>query len=148
MPWRNLPAMCRGNARQVIFRDDIDRQSLLDDLEDSLVHCGWELSLLVFMPNHFHLVLRTPRPNLGKKMHHLLISHAKRFARRHRRPVHLFQGRYMGELIEVEGSQAIVDRIRRELQSPRFADEVPRVSTLEAIDVATVIPAVSDYYQV
>jgi len=46
------------------------------------------------------------------------------------------------------GSQAFVDRIRQQMKSPRFADEVPRVRTLEAVDVESVFAAVSDYFQV
>ncbi len=42
-------AMSRGNAQQAIFRDDIDRQKLLEYLEDSVVRCGWELFSFVFM---------------------------------------------------------------------------------------------------
>ena len=48
-------AMSRGNAWQASFRDDIDRQKLLDGLEDTVVRCGWERFSFLFMPNHFHL---------------------------------------------------------------------------------------------
>jgi hypothetical protein len=174
-------------------------------------------------------------------MQRLLSSYANRFARRHQRPGHLFQGRYKGELIEDEsyfwtvsryihlnpvrgkrplvghprdytwssyrgyadkrkrlswmayqvlldawqggmggndpaaayrryvqqgvqvppenpfqkaahgwllGSQAFVERIRKEMKSPRFADEVPRVRTLEAVDFESVFATVSNYYKV
>ena len=60
-------------------------------------------------------------------------------------PVSPFQQPAHGWLL---GSQAFVDKIRREIKSPRFADEVPRVRTLEAVDFPTVFAAVSDYYQV
>ena len=46
------------------------------------------------------------------------------------------------------GSQALVDRICQQMKLPRFADEVPRVRTLEAVDVESVFAAVSDYFQV
>jgi len=36
------------------------------EVEDSVVRCGWELFSFVFMPNHFYLFLRTLRPNLGE----------------------------------------------------------------------------------
>jgi len=54
------------------------------------------------MPNHIHLFFRTPRPNLSRGMQRLLSGYANRYARRHRRPGHLFQGRFKGELIEDE----------------------------------------------
>ena len=67
--------MSRGNARQAIFRDDADRQKLRDDLEDTVVRCGWELFAFVFMPNPFHLFFRTPRPNLSRGMQRLLSTY-------------------------------------------------------------------------
>ena len=94
--------MSRGNARQAIFRDDADRRKRLEYLEDSVVRCGWELFSFVLMPNHFHLFFPTPRPNLSRGMQRILSSYANTFARRHRRPGHLFQGRLKGELIEDE----------------------------------------------
>jgi REP element-mobilizing transposase RayT len=233
--------MSRGNARQAIFRDDIDRQRLLDDLEVTVFRYGWELFSFVFMPNHFHLFFRTPRPNLSRGMQRLLSTYANRYAKRHRRPGHLFQGRFKGELIEDEsyfwtvsryihlnpvrgkrplvshpsdfpwssypgyadkrkrlpwvahdtllaawqggqggsdaaaayrrfvqqgltsppenpfakaahgwllGGNDFVDRIRNEMTSPRFDDEVPRARSLRAIDIESVFTAVTRYYQV
>ncbi len=49
--------MSRGNAQQVIFSDDADRQRLVDALEQAVVRCGWELFGFVLMPNHIHLFL-------------------------------------------------------------------------------------------
>ena len=64
--------MSRGNARQAIFRDDVDRQKLLDGLEDTVIRYAWELFSFVFMPNHIHLFFRTPKPNLSRGMQRLL----------------------------------------------------------------------------
>jgi len=84
--------MSRGNARRRIFRDDADRQNLLNGLEDTVVRYGWELFSFIFIPNHIHLFFRTPRPNLSRGMQRLLSTYANRYARRHRHPGHLFQG--------------------------------------------------------
>jgi putative transposase len=46
------------------------------------------------MPNHLHLLLETPHPNLGRGMQRLQSSYAQTFNRRHHRVGHLFQGRY------------------------------------------------------
>ncbi len=233
--------MSRGNARQAIFRDDADRQKLRDDLEDTVVRCGWELFAFVFMPNHFHLFFRTPRPNLSRGMQRLLSTYGNQYAKRHRRPGHLFQGRFKGELIEDEsyfwtvsryihlnpvrgkrplvshprdwpwssylgyadkrkrlsfvaydilleawqggsggsnpaaayrryveqglktppenpfkkgahgwllGGHGFVDRIRTEMKSPRFADEVPRARPLGSVDVESVFAAVTRHDEV
>jgi REP element-mobilizing transposase RayT len=75
---------------------------MLGTLEDTVIRCGWELFSFVFMPNHIHTFFRTPRPNLSRGMQRFLSTYANGFAKRHRRPGHLFQGRFKGELIEDE----------------------------------------------
>ena len=233
--------MSRGNARQAIFRDDTDRQELLEDLEGTVVRCGWELFSFVFMPNHFRLFFRTPRPDLSRGMQRLLSTYASGYARRHRRPGHLFQGRFQVELIENEshfwtisryihlnavrgrrplvshprdwpwssfpgyadkrkrmswvaydtlldawqggsggsspvaayrryveqglqtppenpfdkavhgwllGGKGFVNRIRKKMKSPRFADEVPRARSLRSVTVESVFTAVTRHYKV
>ena len=102
--------MARGNARQRIVRDDHDRERLVDDLRRTVLRCGWELLAFVFMENHLHLLLKTPRPNLARGMQQFLSSYAIWHGRRHRRVGHLFQGRYRAELIEDESYYWTVSR--------------------------------------
>ena len=94
--------MSRGNARQQIFQDQRDYQRLVDGLAQTVERCGWELLSFVLMPNHLHLFLRTPQPNLSCGMQYLLSGYANWYAKRHQRAGHLFQGRFKGELIEDE----------------------------------------------
>ena len=94
--------MARGNARQRIVVDDADWQRLRDGLAQTVERCGWELLTFAVMPNHLHLLLRTPQPNLSRGMQYLLSGYANWFAKQHRQPGHLFQGRFRGELIEDE----------------------------------------------
>jgi len=75
--------MARGNARQRIVGDDHDRERLLDDLRRTVLRCGWELLAFVFMENHLHLLLKTPRPNLALGMQQFLSSYAIWHGRRH-----------------------------------------------------------------
>ena len=94
--------MVRGNAGQDIVVDDTDRQRLLGGLEKAVRRSGWVLYGFVFMTNHLHLVLKTPRANLAKGMQLFLSAYANGWARRHGRMGHLFQGRYRTELVEDE----------------------------------------------
>jgi len=94
--------MSRGNGRQKIFRDERDYGRMLVGLESTVDKFGFELFSFVCMPNHIHLFFRTPKPNLSKGMQYLLSGYANWFNTRHRRPGHLFQGRFKGELIEYE----------------------------------------------
>jgi REP element-mobilizing transposase RayT len=71
-------------------------------LEATIDKFRFELFGFVCMPNHVHLFFRTPEPNLSRGMQYLLSGYANWFSTRHRRPGHLFQGRFKGELIEDE----------------------------------------------
>jgi REP element-mobilizing transposase RayT len=63
---------------------------------------GWSVSAFVLMTNHFHLVLKTPEPNLSRGMQWLNGKYAGRFNARHKRCGHLFQGRFKAVLVEKE----------------------------------------------
>jgi putative transposase len=94
--------MCRGNARQRIFHNEADHQRLVDGLALTVSRFGWELFSFVLMPNHFHLFLRTPQPSLSAGMQYLASGYANWFAKRHRCPGHLLQGRFKSQLVEDE----------------------------------------------
>jgi putative transposase len=102
--------MSRGNARRDIVDDDHDRQQFQDLLAAQVGRSRWELIGFVLMTNHFHLLVRTPAPNLAAGMQRLLSAYARRLAVRHRRPGHIFQGRYQAELIEDESYYWTVSR--------------------------------------
>ena len=90
----------RGNARAQIFRSDDDRNRFLQLLKYSADRFKAEVLCFVLMGNHFHLMVRTYRPNLSRWMHWLIVSYSVYFNRRHRRSGHLFQGRYKSLLVE------------------------------------------------
>jgi REP element-mobilizing transposase RayT len=102
--------MARGNARQRIVRDDADRRRLIEGLEQAVVRHDWEVLAYVVMGNHLHLLLKTPRPNLGAGMQSFLSGYAIWAGRRWRRLGHLFQGRYRAEMIEDESYYWAVSR--------------------------------------
>src|SRR3954447_6987716 len=60
--------MSRGNARQDIVADDRDRRQFLDRLGSQVRRSGWELISFVLLSNRFHLLVRTPRPDLARGM--------------------------------------------------------------------------------
>ena len=56
--------MNRGDRREPIFRDDEDRNQFLGTLGQACAKAGWQVHALCLMPNHFHLVVETPRGDL------------------------------------------------------------------------------------
>lgn len=58
-----------------------------------------QIGAFVLMPNHFHLLIRTPDANLGDVMNHLQREVSRRIAKQTRRINHIFGGPYKGSLI-------------------------------------------------
>lgn len=89
----------RGDRRQIIFQDDSDRESFIETLNDAVKKTGWRVHALCLMPDHFHLVVETPQPNLVSGMKWFLGTYTARFNRRRQLGGHVFSGRYKSLLI-------------------------------------------------
>jgi REP element-mobilizing transposase RayT len=96
--------MNRGDRRELIFLDDEDRQRFLTTLGEACAKTGWQVHALCLMPNHFHLVVETPQPNLVAGMKWLLGTYTSRFNRRHKLFGHLFSGRYKALIVDGSGT--------------------------------------------
>ncbi|MEY3109969.1 MAG: hypothetical protein RJB43_140 [Verrucomicrobiota bacterium] len=84
----------RGNYKAPIFATEGARHSFRIALTQAIQRCGWEVYAYAIMPNHFHLLLRTPRGNLSIGMQWLLSTFATRFNQFRKESGHVFQGRY------------------------------------------------------
>jgi putative transposase len=96
--------MNRGDRRELIFKDDRDRVRFLETLAEACGKTGWQIHAWCLMPNHFHLVLETPRANLVAGMKWLLGTYTGRFNRRHQLSGHLFGGRYKCLIVDGSGN--------------------------------------------
>jgi REP element-mobilizing transposase RayT len=94
----------RGDRREPIFKDDHDRRVFLDTLSETCTKTDWQIHAFVLMPNHFHLVLETPSPNLVAGMKWFLGTYTSRFNRRHKYFGHLFSGRYKSLIVDGSGT--------------------------------------------
>ena len=54
--------MNRGDRREPILQDAADRRRFVETLGEACGKTGGQVHAYVFMPNHFHLVVETPRP--------------------------------------------------------------------------------------
>jgi len=93
----------RGDRDGPIFIDDSDRESFLKTLDVTRAKTSWRIHAYVLMPEHFHLVVRTPEPNLVAGMKWLLGTYTRRFNVRHGLRGHLFAGRYKAIPIGPQG---------------------------------------------
>jgi putative transposase len=90
----------RGNYRADLFGTVGTAKSFEQVLAEAAEMFGWVLHAYVLMPNHFHLALETPQPNLVEGMHWVQSTYATRFNRFRGESGHLFQGRYQSLLVE------------------------------------------------
>jgi len=93
----------RGNDRQLIVRDDADRERLLGLFTEQARIFKVAVHAYVIMDNHFHL-LATPETDDGlpKFMQAVGRSYVRYFNSRHGRTGTLWEGRYRSNLIESE----------------------------------------------
>jgi len=101
----------RGNERRKIFLSHRDYEKFLSYLMDALQKYGVILHVFVLMPNHYHLLIETPKPNLSAFMHCLNSAYTTYFNLKRGRSGHLFQGRY---------KSLVIDRDRYLLELSRY----------------------------
>jgi putative transposase len=89
----------RGNGRQAIFLDDVDRERLLAVLASTVARYHVLCHAYCLMDNHYHLLLETPEGNLSRAMRQINGVYAQGFGRRHRRPGHVLQGRFHAQVV-------------------------------------------------
>lgn len=92
----------RGNERKTVFYGDADRWLFLEALTSAVERFGLRVPVYCLMPNHYHLVVRTPGGNLSRAMAWLQTTFTVRYNRRRKRSGHLFQGRFKAVLVEAD----------------------------------------------
>ena len=83
----------------VLFRDDIDRMSLLTELAATAAKFDWTCIAVCLMTTPYHLLLETVDESLPIGMKHLNLRHATRFNARHKLRGHVVDGRYWSRRI-------------------------------------------------
>jgi len=94
----------RGNRRENIFLDDVDRQDFLKTLAEACQKTNWQVHAYCLMSNHYHLVVETPDANLVAGMAWLQSAYTIRFNHRHQLIGHVLSGRYKAQLVEGSGN--------------------------------------------
>ena len=121
-PWRILYAgakyhvMSRGNGRAAVFLEPADYSRFLEQLDHALGADHVVLYSYVLMPNHYHLLIETPRGNLSRFMQRLNTAYSLYFRHKKQRPGHCFQGRFRARL--VEGDEYLVRLTRYQHLNP------------------------------
>ena len=94
--------MNRGANRQTVFATERDRLAFLALLGEVSEMFAVEVHVFCLMGNHYHLLLHTPRGNLGGAMRHLNGVYTQRHNRAAGRDGPLFRGRYKAILLDAD----------------------------------------------
>lgn len=62
--------------------------------------CAFTIHALCLMTNHFHMCIETEDVEIWKIMHRLLLTYAANYNIKYKLTGHLFENRYIGQLIE------------------------------------------------
>lgn len=100
----------RGNNKQLIYLSDSDRVLYLSMLGRIVRKQEWRMLGFCLMPNHVHLLVETPEPNLGDGMRRLHGDYAYRFNKEHGRCGHVFQGRFGAKRVKNNAQLLMVAR--------------------------------------
>jgi putative transposase len=90
----------RGSNRDRLYRDELDHERWEELLGRVAARFGWLVLSYCEMPNHFHLVLRTPEDTLSCGMQRLNALYSRKTNARHGREAHLFRQRFRSKTIE------------------------------------------------
>jgi putative transposase len=93
----------RGDRREPIVEDDVDRRAWVEVLGQTCDRFNWRVHAWCLMTNHYHVLVEMPDGNLSSGMRHLNGVWSQRFNRRHARVGHVFQGRFKAILVQRQG---------------------------------------------
>ncbi|HMP74292.1 MAG TPA: transposase [Kiritimatiellia bacterium] len=96
--WYHVTA--RGQRRERIYYDARDRKEFLARVEEMTKRFLVEVHAYALMPNHYHLLIRSPKANTSPAMQWLNTGYGMWWNRRHGQVGHVFQGRFKSILVE------------------------------------------------
>jgi putative transposase len=108
----------RGDRRESIFADDLDRVTLLAVVEQGLQRFDAQMLAFCLMGNHYHFVVHTRSAKLSLLMRHINGVYSQRFNRRHGLVGHVLQGRFKAILVDRD-AYLLGDQVRRPADSRR-----------------------------
>ncbi|HEY5910195.1 MAG TPA: transposase [Verrucomicrobiae bacterium] len=96
--------MSRGDQREDIFFEDVDRHDFIKTLAETCQKTDWQVHAFCLLRNHYHLVVETPNANLVAGMQWLQSTYTIRLNNRHALTGHVLSGRYKAQLVEGSGN--------------------------------------------
>jgi len=114
--------MNRGRRSEQIFEGRKDYQLFIELMKDATELWGIRISAYCLMPNHYDMVINTPRGNISRSMRHIDGVYTQRFNRSHGFDGPLFRGRFKSILID--GDSYLLQLVRYIHRNPLRAGVV------------------------
>ena len=92
----------RGNNKQRIFEENADYEAFMQILSYQRKQCGFVLYCWCLMPNHIHILLREKETPLSTIFRKIGCSFVFWYNQKYKRTGHLFQDRFLSEVVEDE----------------------------------------------
>lgn len=96
----NLSCNEGGRARNDIFLNDFHYLTFLKVIEESCKRFEIIIHAYCLMPNHYHLLIQTPKANLSRSLRHINSVYTQRFNKSQKIDGPLFRGRYKAILVD------------------------------------------------
>jgi len=94
--------MNRGRRKEPIFFKDSDCKTFLDILKEVSRMFGVEIHAFALIPNHYHILIRTPLGNISRAMRHINGVYTQKINLKYKMDGSLFRGRFKSILIDKE----------------------------------------------
>jgi REP element-mobilizing transposase RayT len=94
--------MNRGRRSENVFFDKDDYKAFLQVMIESTAMWNLRISAYCLMPNHYHLLVKTPDANISRCMRHINGVYTQRFNSLHRSEGQLFRGRYKAIIVSAD----------------------------------------------
>jgi REP element-mobilizing transposase RayT len=120
--------MNRGRGRRTIFHGDSYYRAFLYTLAEAHRRFDALIHVYCLMGNHYHLLIQTPRANLGRIMRHINGLYTQRYNRLLATDGPLFRGRYKAILVDED---AYLLQVSRYIHRNPIDTKKPLVTRLE-----------------
>jgi putative transposase len=107
---------CRGVRREAIYTNSGDYELFGDIFWRVVQRFEWRCHTYCLMPNHYHLLLETPAPNLSAGMQRLNSTYAQWYNELYGFSGHVFERRFFSRL--VESSYDLLELVRYIMLNP------------------------------
>ena len=106
----------RGNCKQAIYFDNLDRRDFLERLGRTTERHRFLCLSYCLMTNHYHLVVETPDGGLSVGIQQLHTGYSRRTNDRHGRCDHLFRQRFGS--VRIESESHLMETLRYVVLNP------------------------------